>query len=56
MVYAATGRKELALQWFEKGYTNHEVEMFWLKVEPLFKPLHSDPRFQNLLNKIGVPG
>jgi len=56
MVYAATGRKELALQWFEKGYTNHEVEMFWLKVEPLFKPLHSDPRFQNLLNKIGFPG
>jgi TolB-like protein/tetratricopeptide (TPR) repeat protein len=53
MVYAATGRKELALQWLEKAYTDHEVEMFWLKVEPLFKPLHDDPRFQELLTRVG---
>lgn len=53
MIYAATGRKELALQWLEKAYKDHEVEMFWLKVEPLFKPLHNNPKFQELLKKIG---
>jgi TolB-like protein len=53
MIYSATGRNESALQWLQKGYADHEVEMYWLKVEPLFKPLRNDPRFQELLNKIG---
>ncbi len=53
MIYAATGRTELALQWLEKAYTDHEVEMYWLKVEPLFKPLRNDPRFEKLLKKVG---
>jgi TolB-like protein/class 3 adenylate cyclase len=55
MLYSATGNKELALQWLQKAYTDHEVEMYWLKVDPMFKPLHNDPRFQNLLNRIGFP-
>jgi tetratricopeptide (TPR) repeat protein len=55
MLYSATGNKELALQWLQKAYTDHEVEMYWLKVDPMFKPLRSDPRFQELLNKIGFP-
>jgi TolB-like protein len=55
MIYSATGRNELALQWLQKGYADHEVEMYWLKVEPLFKPLRDDPRFEELLNKIGFP-
>ena len=53
MIYAATGRTELALQWLEKAYTDHEVEMYWLKVEPLFKPLRNDPRFKELIKKVG---
>jgi tetratricopeptide (TPR) repeat protein len=53
MIYAATGRKELALEWLEKAYTDHEVEMYWLKVEPLFNPLRNDQRFQELLKKMG---
>jgi tetratricopeptide (TPR) repeat protein len=53
MIYSATGRKELALQWLQKAYANHEVEMYWLKVEPLFKSLHNDPGYKELLKKIG---
>ncbi len=53
MIYAATGRAELSLQWLGKAYTDHEVEMYWLKVELLFKPLHNDARFQAILKKIG---
>jgi len=52
MIYASTGKKEQALQWLEKAYDAHELEMYWLKVEPLFRPLHNDPRFQTLLTKI----
>ncbi len=52
-VYTAMEKNDQAIQWLQKAYTDHEVEMYWLKVEPLFKPLHNDPRFQNLLTKIG---
>lgn len=54
-VYAAMDKNDLAIQWLEKAYKDHEVEMYWLKVEPLFKPLHNDIRFQNIVNKIGYP-
>jgi TolB-like protein len=53
IIYTATGRNELALQWLEKAYTDHEVEMFWLKAEPLFNPLRGDPRFMSILKKVG---
>jgi tetratricopeptide (TPR) repeat protein len=55
MIYSVTGRKESALQWLQKAYKDHEAEVYWLKVDPMFKPLHNDPRFQNLLKKIGFP-
>jgi tetratricopeptide (TPR) repeat protein len=53
-VYSVMGENDKALQLLEKAYTDHEVEMYWLKVEPLFRPLHGDPRFENLLIKIGI--
>jgi len=36
-------------EWLEKAYKDHEVEMYWLKVEPPFEPLHDDPRWQVML-------
>ncbi len=52
-IYTAMGENDKALKLLEKAYTDHEVEMYWLKVEPLFRLLHGDPRFENLLMKIG---
>jgi len=53
LVYSAIGEKEKAIKMLEKAYDKHEMEMYWLKVDPLFKPLHGDKRFQELLAKIG---
>jgi TolB-like protein/Tfp pilus assembly protein PilF len=52
-LYTAMDKKDIAIEMLEKAYTNREVEMYWLKVEPLFFPLHGDPRFETLLSKIG---
>jgi TolB-like protein len=52
-VFAAMDQKDKALQSLQKAFTDHEVEMVWLKVDPLFQSLHNDPRFQNLLGEIG---
>jgi TolB-like protein len=52
-LYTAEGESDKAIKLLESGYNNHEVEMYWLKVEPLFRSLHGDPRFEDLLRKIG---
>jgi tetratricopeptide (TPR) repeat protein len=55
MVYAQMNKIDEAFEWLDKSFQDHEVEMYWLKVEPPFEPLHSDPRWQVMLDKIGYP-
>jgi tetratricopeptide (TPR) repeat protein len=55
MIYAQMGETDLAFEYLEKAYDAHEVEMYWLKVEPPFEPLHDDPRWQVMLDKVGFP-
>ncbi len=55
MAYAEMREIDTAFEWLDKAYTDHEVEMYWLKVEPPFEPLHSDPRWQVMLDKVGFP-
>jgi TolB-like protein/DNA-binding winged helix-turn-helix (wHTH) protein/Flp pilus assembly protein TadD len=53
MVYTALGDKDQAMAWLEKGYQ----ERFnpGVLVRPCFDPLRSDPRFRNLVRRIGLP-
>jgi len=53
MVYVGLGEKDQAMVWLEKGY----AERFspWVLMRPCFDPLRSDPGFQDLLRRIGLP-
>ena len=53
--FASFGEKDLAFEWLEKSFRAHDMEMIWLKIEPQFKSLHGDPRFQDLLRRVGFP-
>ncbi|MCZ6521198.1 MAG: hypothetical protein O6848_06870, partial [Bacteroidetes bacterium] len=55
MIYTVLGEIDLAFEWLEKSYQDHEVEMYWLKVEPPFEPIRGDPRYQEMLDKVGFP-
>jgi tetratricopeptide (TPR) repeat protein len=55
MIYCEIGEIERAFEWLEKSYQDREVEMYWLKVEPPFEPIRSDPRYQEMLAKVGFP-
>jgi tetratricopeptide (TPR) repeat protein len=53
MIYTALGDKSEAITWLEKGY-----EMRFnpgVLERPCFDALRSDPRFQNLVRRIGLP-
>ena len=52
LVYARRGKFEEALGWFERAYSQHEQDLFWLKVDPLLKNEQSNPRFTALLRKM----
>jgi TolB-like protein/DNA-binding winged helix-turn-helix (wHTH) protein/Flp pilus assembly protein TadD len=53
-IYASLGDMDEAMNWLEKGY----AERFnpGVLIRPAFDPLRSDPRFQNLVQRVGLPG
>ena len=55
LIYAGLGEKDQAFAWLEKGYEEHAFQLQWLKVEPRWDSLRSDPRFADLLRRIGLP-
>jgi TolB-like protein/DNA-binding winged helix-turn-helix (wHTH) protein/lipoprotein NlpI len=48
------GNKDSAFAWLEKAYIRRSSGLNALKVDPLYDPLRSDPRFENLLHRIGL--
>ncbi len=58
--YAAVGNKDRAFYWLEEGYRQrgHQsagVDFVEIGVHPGLDPLHSDPRFTSLLQRMGLP-
>ncbi|MEK6299285.1 MAG: protein kinase [Acidobacteriota bacterium] len=53
-VYAALGQKDAAFEWLERVYKDHSYYVVWLNIDRAFDGLRSDPRFQNLLDRIGI--
>lgn len=54
-IYIALGDKEKAFRELEKAFTEHDWELFRLKVDPFMDPLHDDPRFAGLLKRLNLP-
>lgn len=52
--YVFLGDKDQAFKWFEKAYRHKEAELVTLKVDPTLDSLRSDPRFGNLMRRIGL--
>jgi TolB-like protein/DNA-binding winged helix-turn-helix (wHTH) protein/Flp pilus assembly protein TadD len=53
VIYAALGDRDQAMNWIEKGYQERFNPSVLLR--PGFDPLRSDPRFEDLLRRIGLP-
>lgn len=54
LVYTGLGDKDLAFEWLEKAYEERSELMTWLKVDPRLDSLRSDPRFTDLMRRVGL--
>ena len=58
--YTSVGDKDRAFYWLEqaysrRGYGNIGLSMVFLNRDPSLEPLRSDPRFKDLLHRVGLP-
>jgi TolB-like protein/DNA-binding winged helix-turn-helix (wHTH) protein/lipoprotein NlpI len=54
IAYLGTGQKERALELLQQMYAEHSNAVVQSKVDPMFDPLRSDPRFKDLLLRLGL--
>jgi len=54
-VYGAIADKDTAFEWLEKAYQRRAYWLITLKSDEGFNPLRSDPRFKDLLRRMGLP-
>lgn len=55
VLYARAGEPDLALKWLEQSYDRRQPQILHIKAMPVFEELRSDPRFQDLLRRVGFP-
>jgi len=53
--YARLGQKEEAFAYLEKSFQQHGFRITRLKVSFEFDSLHSDPRYADLVKRVGLP-
>jgi eukaryotic-like serine/threonine-protein kinase len=54
-VYAGLRDKEQAIFWLEKGYQERNEDMIYMKIEPVLDLVRTDPRFDDLIHRVGFP-
>jgi len=54
LVYAGLGEKSKAFMWLESSYKVHNEGLTNLKIDPCLDPLRSDPRFSDLVRRVGL--
>jgi TolB-like protein/tetratricopeptide (TPR) repeat protein len=52
--YLALGERDQAFVWFDRAYREQADFLQWLKVHPFFDPVRDDPRFKDLLHRVGL--
>jgi len=53
--YASLGNRDRAFAWLNKAVEQRSWVIIWLKEDNVWAPLRSDPRFRDLLRRIGLP-
>jgi hypothetical protein len=54
-IHTRLGERDKAFVWLEKMYSERHERLHLLRPDPVFDGLHSDPRFIDLMERIGLP-
>ena len=54
-IYVALGEKEAAFKLLDKAYDERSIDLVLAKVDPRLDPLRDDPRFADLIKRVGLP-
>ena len=54
LVYAGLGDSRDAFKWLDDAYRSHDVGLVYLKVDPCLDSLRADPRFEDLVRRVGL--
>jgi TolB-like protein/Tfp pilus assembly protein PilF len=52
LIYLGLGDRNQAMDWFEKSFAKRQPDLNTIRFDPMLKPLHGDPRFDALAEKI----
>lgn len=54
-IYSQLNDREGAFRWLEKAATERNWCVMYLKTDPIWDPIRSDPRFADLIRRVGLP-
>ena len=54
-IHVGLGENDRALEYLEKAYEEHSNWLIYLHIDPSMDDLRDDPRFQDLLRRVGLP-
>ena len=54
-IYSGLNEKDLAFLWLERAFEERHPYLILMGVEPVFRNIRDDPRFQSLTKRIGLP-
>jgi hypothetical protein len=54
LAYSGLADREQTLIWLEQAYKEQSLIMLFLRVHPVFDPVRDDPRFKDLLRRVGL--
>jgi len=55
MIYMAIGDIDRAMEYYQKGYREHSLQLPYLKRSPAWDPMRGDPRFEKLIQDLKFP-
>lgn len=55
LIYIGLGDRNSTFEWLERAYADHSTWLTWIKVDPRFDNVRSDPRFRDLLRRMRFP-
>jgi tetratricopeptide (TPR) repeat protein len=53
-IFFAVDEKDKAFEWMERAFEENDPLLMWIKSDPIIKPLKGDPRYDIILEKLGL--